>query len=147
MCGLVRLPSALCVQPVTAACGVRPPSPLPPAVMPSSDKPCSLFRGTCPGSVEKRIRGIVPPNLDIVGSTAYGGLRYCKRAATFSTLEHYFKEEDIMMVGQVTSAPPFSNGCRIWKGLDACKRAPTPPTLVDHAHEEHPRPPARRPTL
>ena len=69
-------------------------------VMPSTDRGCSLFRGTCPGAVEKRIRGIVPPNYDIVGATIYGGLRYCQQAATFSTNKHYYQESDIMMVGQ-----------------------------------------------
>ena len=40
--------------------------------MPSLDKRCSFFRGTCMGSVEKRIRGIVPPNIDVIGKTPYG---------------------------------------------------------------------------
>ena len=61
---------------------------------------CSLYRGTCMGSVEKRIRGIVPPNQDIVGQTAYGGLRYCKKPSTFTSTQHYYTDQDIMQVGQ-----------------------------------------------
>lgn len=57
------------------------------SVLPKTEKGCSLFRGTCAGSVEKRIRGIVPPNLDIVGATSYGGLRYCAKPSTFSTTQ------------------------------------------------------------
>ena len=50
------------------------------------DKGCSLYRGTCMGAVEKRIRGIVPPNLDIVGAHDKGGLRYGKRQPNPSSL-------------------------------------------------------------
>lgn len=63
-------------------------------------KECSFFRGTCMGSVERRIRGVVPPNADIVGHNPYGGLRYCKRPAPFTMQQHYLTENDIMMVGQ-----------------------------------------------
>ena len=63
-------------------------------------KGCSYFRGTCTGSVEKRIRGIVPPNMDIVGPNDYGGLRYCKRPEPFDTQQHYYTEADIMQPGQ-----------------------------------------------
>lgn len=63
-------------------------------------KDCSFFRGTCMGSVERRIRGVVPPNADIVGHNPYGGLRYCKRPAPFTMQQHYLTEDDIMMVGQ-----------------------------------------------
>ena len=64
------------------------------------DRSCSYYRGTCMGSVEKRIRGIVPPNLDIVGQTMFGGLRYCKKPTTFTSSQHYYSDEDIMQVGQ-----------------------------------------------
>ncbi|KOO24385.1 hypothetical protein Ctob_003756 [Chrysochromulina tobinii] len=60
----------------------------------------SYFRGTRIGSVEKRIRGIVPPNLDIVGHNMAGGLRYCKRSTTFSSSRHYYTEADLMQPGQ-----------------------------------------------
>ena len=63
-------------------------------------KTCSFFRGTCMGSVEQRIRGVVPPNVKIVGHNEYGGLRYCKKPAPFTMKEHYLKEEDIVQVGQ-----------------------------------------------
>ena len=63
-------------------------------------KDCSFFRGTCMGAVEQRIRGVVPPNADIIGHNEYGGLRYCKRPAPFTSKEHYLKENDIMQVGQ-----------------------------------------------
>jgi len=63
-------------------------------------KDCSFFRGTCMGAVEQRIRGVVPPNADIIGHNEYGGLRYCKRPAPFTMKEHYLKEDDIMQVGQ-----------------------------------------------
>ena len=63
-------------------------------------KKCSFFRGTCMGSVEKRIRGVVPPNIDIIGHNEYGGLRYCKRKAPFTMQQHYLTEGDIMQVGQ-----------------------------------------------
>ena len=61
---------------------------------------CSFFRGTCMGSVEKRIRGIVPPNVDIIGHNRYGGLRYCKKQTTYTSAQHYFTEDDIMQAGQ-----------------------------------------------
>lgn len=60
----------------------------------------SYFRGTRIGSVEKRLRGIVPPNLDIVGHNMAGGLRYCKRSTTFSSSRHYYTEADLMQPGQ-----------------------------------------------
>jgi len=63
-------------------------------------KGCSYYRGTCLGSVERRIRGIVPPNYDIVGHHNFGGLRYCKERTTFTTDQHYLTEEDIVQVGQ-----------------------------------------------
>ena len=63
-------------------------------------KACSFFRGTCMGAVEQRIRGVVPPNADIIGHNEFGGLRYCKRPAPFTMQEHYLKEDDIMQVGQ-----------------------------------------------
>tara|TARA_B100000787_G_scaffold165505_1_gene149533 strand:- start:218 stop:862 length:645 start_codon:yes stop_codon:yes gene_type:complete len=52
------------------------------------------------GAVEQRIRGVVPPNADIIGHNEFGGLRYCKRPAPFTMQEHYLKEDDIMQVGQ-----------------------------------------------
>ena len=63
-------------------------------------KDCSFFRGTCMGAVEQRIRGVVPPNVDIIGHNEYGGLRYCKEPAPFTMKEHYLQENDIMQVGQ-----------------------------------------------
>ena len=66
----------------------------------SASEPCSLFRGTCPGSVEKRIRGVVPPNLDIVGHHFAGGLRYCGPRTTYTTSSHYYTEAHIMQPGQ-----------------------------------------------
>lgn len=71
------------------------------------DKGCSLYRGTCMGSVEKRIRGIVPPNLDIVGAHDKGGLRYCKKPSTFNSEQHYFTEADIMQ-----ARCPATHPCR-----------------------------------
>ena len=72
------------------------------SVMPQrgEDRTDSYFRGTRMGSVEKRIRGIVPPNMDIIGQTAYGGLRYCKKPSTFTSEAHYYSDADIMQVGQ-----------------------------------------------
>ena len=51
------------------------------------------------GSVEKRIRGIVPPNVDIVGHNLYGGLRYCGPPGTFNSITHYYSEENVMPTG------------------------------------------------
>ena len=99
------------------------------SVLPQSgiDRQCSYYRGTCMGSVEKRIRGIVPPNLDIVGQTAYGGLRYCKQATTFTSMNHYYSDEDILLVGQA---------CRegttpAWEGWDWSKQHDNPTTVRD----------------
>ena len=64
------------------------------------DRESSYFRGTREGSVEKRLRGIVPPNLDIVGHHRFGGLRYCKEPTTFTSTTHYYTDADIMKVGQ-----------------------------------------------
>lgn len=64
------------------------------------DRSCSFYRGTCMGSVEKRIRGIVPPNLDILGQTSLGGLRYCKQPSTFTSTQHYYSDDDILQAGQ-----------------------------------------------
>ena len=79
-------------------------------MLPKDDKPCSLFRGTCPGAVEKRIRGIVPPNLDIVGTTRVGGLRYCAPTSAYTTSTHYYREEHIMQTGQacIDHVPRFT---------------------------------------
>ena len=71
----------------------------------SRGRKCSFFRGTCAGSVERRIRGVVPPNENIIGHTAYGGLRYCKAPGAFSSTEHYYQEEDIMQ-----ARPPAARG-------------------------------------
>ena len=70
------------------------------SVMPQRgmNRECSFYRGTCMGSVEKRIRGIVPPNMDIIGQTAYGGLRYCKKPSTFTSEAHYYSDADITSV-------------------------------------------------
>ena len=95
-------------------------------VLPAADKGCSLFRGTCAGSVEKRIRGIVPPNADIVGSNDYGGLRYCAKTGTFSTNQHYFTESDIMMVGQ-----SCINDVAMWTGWDWSRQRDHPDTVKD----------------
>ena len=99
------------------------------SVMPQRgiDRSCSLYRGTCIGSVEKRIRGIVPPNLDIVGQTMFGGLRYCKQATTFSSVQHYYTDADIMQVGQT---------CRegttpVYEGWDWSKQYDHPATVRD----------------
>ena len=70
------------------------------AVMPQrgEDRTDSYFRGTRMGSGEKRIRGIVPPNMDIIGQTAYGGLRYCKKPSTFTSEAHYYSDEFMLGV-------------------------------------------------
>ena len=60
------------------------------------ERACSSYRGTCTGSVELRIRGIIPPNRDIVGANRFGGLRYCRAPAAFSSTQHYFTEDDIL---------------------------------------------------
>ena len=99
------------------------------SVMPQRGIPreCSFYRGTCIGSVEKRIRGIVPPNADIIGQTPFGGLRYCKEQTTFSSVQHYYTDADIMQVGQT---------CRegttpVYEGWDWTKQHDNPNTARD----------------
>jgi len=74
-------------------------------------KGCSFYRGTCAGSVENRIRGVVPPNEDIVANHIFGGLRYCKKPAPFTSQKHYYTEENIMTPGQscLDHTPMFTN--------------------------------------
>ena len=99
------------------------------SVMPQNgqDRSCSLYRGTCMGSVEKRIRGIVPPNLDIVGQTAFGGLRYCKEPTTFSSVRHYYTDDDIMQVGQTCREGKRA----VYEGWDWSKQYDHPATVRD----------------
>ena len=80
-------------------------------LLPADQKPCSLFRGTCSGSVEKRIRGIIPPNSDIIGHSSTGGLRYCAPASIFTTSTHYYSEEAILQAGQscMDDVPRWTN--------------------------------------
>jgi len=98
------------------------------SVMPQRgrDRSCSYYRGTCMGSVEKRIRGIVPPNLDIIGHTAYGGLRYCRQPSTFTSVQHYYTDADIMMVGETCrlGTMPMYEGWDWTKQHDLTKVAP-----------------------
>ena len=91
------------------------------------DRSCSLYRGTCIGSVEKRIRGIVPPNLDIVGQTMFGGLRYCKKPTTFSSVQHYYSDADIMQVGQTCREGTTPT----YEGWDWSKQYDHPSTVRD----------------
>lgn len=91
------------------------------------DKSCSLYRGTCIGSVEKRIRGIVPPNADIVGQTAYGGLRYCKEKTIFSSVQHYYTDDDIMQAGQTC----LEGKTPTYEGWDWSRQHDNPKTVRD----------------
>ena len=91
------------------------------------DRSCSYFRGTCMGSVEKRIRGIVPPNADIVGQTAYGGLRYCREPSTFTSIRHYYTEADIMQVGQTCRGGTTP----VFEGWDWTRLRDAPQTRLD----------------
>ena len=93
---------------------------------------CSFFRGTCMGSVEKRIRGIVPPNVDIIGHNRYGGLRYCKKQTTYTSAQHYFTEDDIMQAGQ-----SCINHKKMWTNWDF-SRAPLLPEEDHPDHKFHP---------
>ena len=98
------------------------------SVMPQrgTQKGCSFFRGTCMGSVERRIRGIVPPNSDIVGQTKYGGLRYCKQEATFTSEQHFYTNEDIMQPGQACI-----DNQKVWTNWDFSKQRDHPDTVKD----------------
>jgi len=100
------------------------------SVMPQRgrDRACSFYRGTCIGSVEKRIRGIVPPNTDIIGQTAFGGLRYCKKPTTFSSVKHYFTDDDIMQVGQTCQ----EGTTPVFEGWDWSRQHDNPQTVRDH---------------
>ena len=95
-------------------------------LLPKTERPCSLYRGTCPGAVEKRIRGIVPPNLDIVGSHFVGGLRYCAPRTTFTTSTHYYSEEAILKPGQscINEEP-------MWTNWDMSRQRDHPDTVKD----------------
>jgi len=95
-------------------------------LLPETERPCSLYRGTCPGAVEKRIRGIVPPNLDIVGNHFVGGLRYCARRESFTTSRHYYTEDDIMKPGQ-----RCINDVPMWTNWDMAKIRDHPRTIED----------------
>ena len=88
---------------------------------------CSYYRGTCIGSVEKRIRGIVPPNADIVGQTKFGGLRYCKLKTTFSSVQHYYTDNDIMQVGQTC----LEGTTAVYEDWDWSKQRDHPNTVKD----------------
>ena len=47
-----------------------------------------------------RIRGSVHPTADILWQTPCGGLRDWKVQTTFSSVQHYYTDADIMQVGQ-----------------------------------------------
>ena len=87
---------------------------------------CSFFRGTCRGSVEKRLRGIVPPNTDIIGATMFGGLRYCARPDVFSSTSHYYNEDNILLIGQscIDHTP-------VWTTWDWSKQIDHPDLVLD----------------
>lgn len=78
------------------------------------------------GSVERRIRGIVPPNQGIVGHTVTGGLRYCKAAATFTTEAHYYSEKDVMLTGEACV-----NNQRIRAEWDYSRQRDAPSLVLD----------------
>jgi len=80
------------------------------------------------GSVEKRIRGIVPPNIDIIGQTPYGGLRYCKQPSTFTSVQHYFSDADIMQVGQTCREGTYA----VYEGWDWSRQHASPFTVRDY---------------